>query len=165
MAYSKPECIILIGLPGSGKSTWCAKHLAATEREYVCISSDDIVDEYAAANGVSYSDAIKATVKTADKMVQDRFRAAVAERKSIILDRTNMSKKVRNRFLSNLSKEYRRKAVVFEIDEAVRHERVAAREAALRKHVPHAVVADMRKRFEEPTTVDGEFHEIIRVRI
>jgi predicted kinase len=165
VSYSQPECIFLIGLPGSGKTTWRDQHLAATATEYVCISSDDIVDEYAKANGVSYSAAIKATIKTADKMVRDRFRAAVAARKSIILDRTNMSKKSRNRFLSNLSKEYRRKAVVFQIDEAVRHERVVAREAATGKHIPYVVVADMRKQFEEPTTVDGEFHEIIRVNL
>lgn len=163
MTYSQPECIILIGLPGCGKSTWRAKHLAATQKEYVCISSDDIVDEYAANHGMTYSEAFQATVDTADKMVRDRFRAAVAERKNIILDRTNMSKKSRNRFLSNVSKDYRRKAVVFDIDDAVRHERVVARAAATGKHIPYAVVVDMRKQFEEPTTVDGEFHEIIRV--
>jgi tRNA uridine 5-carbamoylmethylation protein Kti12 len=163
MSYSQPECIILIGLPGCGKSTWRAKHLAATTKEYVCISSDDIIDQYAADNGVTYAQAIGVMIKKADKMVQERFRAAVAERKNIILDRTNLFKKSRNRYLSNLPKEYRRTAVVFDLDDAIRVQRVKDREAATGKHIPDVVMADMRKNYEAPTTVDGEFHEIVRI--
>ena len=101
--------LMLVGPPCSGKSTWASKNANGAP----IISRDDIVDKYAEEHGLTYSQAFDATRDTADKDFDLNLRAAIKAKKDIIVDRTNMSGKSRNRLLNQLPKEYKKVALIF----------------------------------------------------
>ena len=49
-----PVAYILIGLPGSGKSTWIRNN--QTKDDFVVISSDDEIEKYAKSQSKTYSE-------------------------------------------------------------------------------------------------------------
>lgn len=145
---------ILIGLPASGKSTWRAKHILANP-EAVTVSTDDMIEEYAAANGLTYSEAFK---KVDFKSLNTRFKyaikAAVEEGRDIIVDRTNMSVKSRAELLK-LAEGYDAHAVVFVVTDAVLEARLKARGIATGKWIPKATIENMAKSYVAPTKEEG----------
>ena len=46
-----PELIVLIGLPGVGKSTWISNYLKDKTEEYVIVSSDNYITKWAEEKG------------------------------------------------------------------------------------------------------------------
>lgn len=160
MERLKPTIYMLVGAPASGKSTWRAKHLATAPRPTVVISSDDYIDEIARELNTTYSDAFrKADMKEITRVLNNQFDEAVKRGDDIILDRTNMSKKSRNKYLCRVPKTYRKVAVVFNVGRELLDRRLADRAAATGKHIPKEVVDDMIKSYEEPSC--GEFDEVI----
>lgn len=156
----QPVAYVLVGLPGSGKSTWIRSVNAAGE--YVVISSDDKIDAHAKENGKTYSDVFDSYIKQATSAMNADFKEAVANNKNIIWDQTNMSSKKRKGILQQLPKNYKKIAVVFQIadDELIR--RLEKRSKDEGKTIPMGIVYSMAKSFEMPTTAEG-FNEIIRV--
>ena len=68
---------VLIGLPGSGKSTFRDKHIAANPTiEFVTCSTDDLIEEFAAKEGITYDQAFK---KINFKDLQAKFRQRGSE--------------------------------------------------------------------------------------
>lgn len=153
---------MLIGPPCSGKSTWTKAHFAAAERPAHVASTDDILEEYAAADGVSYSEAWTRHFKVADQEMFSRFRDAMAAGQDIIIDRTNMRAKVRRKFLSQISrKNYRIVAVIFEVPRDVLSARLISRAQETGKYIPDEVVTNMLETYQPPEPAD--FDEIIHV--
>jgi predicted kinase len=146
------EIIYLIGPPGCGKSTWRNDYLSKNP-DFVVVSSDDFIDSYAAERGISYSLAFPLAVKLADSHCKAVFAAAVAEGKSIIIDRTNMSRKSRMSWRSSIGKDLDvyYTAVMFSVPRDVLDARLAARAAETGKNIPRHVVDMMIKNFDEPT--------------
>lgn len=139
----RPNFIMLVGLPGSGKSTFRAKFDA-----YVQLSSDDIIEEIARRNSTTYDAAWATSIDTATKLLNVRLSEALRDRKSIIFDRTNLTTASRRKVMSQVPKDYIRTAVYFEIDEALRQERMAAR---VGKAIPASADAQMRQWYIRPT--------------
>lgn len=157
-----PHCFILIGPPASGKSTYRARHLVDSVRPVTVISSDDMIDDFAAQNGITYSEAFpKVDMKAIVKDLRALLLDAVSNDHDIIVDRTNMTVGSRNKTLANIPKRYRRVGVVFDVPREVLDERLAARAQATGKHIPAHVVDGMISSYEEP--IVGEFDEIIRI--
>ncbi len=156
---TKPTIYVLIGPPASGKSTWRAAHMAASTRPTFIFSSDDEIFKIAGEQGSSYDEVMKTVpFKEIEKRLKDSFRLAVQRGDDIIIDRTNMSAKARNKFLANVGKNYQRVGVLFRIDRETLNRRMAARKEATGMSVPPEVVDEMLARYEEPTTT--EFHRI-----
>lgn len=161
-----PYLYVLVGPPGVGKSTWREKRMVLWNHEtrmyglcpLVTISQDDLVEEYAKEHGLTYSQAFKqANLKEFDRTVRRRFQEAVAAGESIILDRTNMSRKSR-RFFLEAAKDYKRVAVVFEHHPAVLDDRLDRRAKQTGKVIPFSVMRQMLRSYQEPTV--PEFDEI-----
>ena len=151
-----PTLTILVGLPGSGKSTWRAEHTAA-----VIISSDDLIDEFAAANGLTYSEAFKKVdMKQIQRDIMSRFQTALVEGRDIIVDRTNMPRKSRALFLNGVPDTYHRRAVVFRVPEEELKRRLRERASATGKFIPEHVVLGMQSSYQEPTLDEG-FQEVV----
>lgn len=145
-----PAFIMLIGLPGSGKSTFCSgmeKALGAT-----VLSTDDFVERRAAEQGKTYNDVWAETVGEAEKVMWTQFREATEAGKDIIVDRTNLTVKVRNRYLSKLPDGYTKIAVLFMVDDDTLDRRLASRPG---KVIPAASIENMRRYMVLPSPSEG----------
>lgn len=156
----KPVIHILIGPPGSGKSTWRAKYLANAVRASTVVSSDDLIDEFAEQHGVTYSKAFHmVNMKDIVRRVNMQLSDAIREGQDIIVDRTNMTAGGRRKVLSQTGNRYKKVAVVFNVPRDELNRRLDARRIATGKGIPAHVVDDMLASFVAPEI--GEFDEII----
>lgn len=154
-----PTVYILIGPPGSGKSTW----RAANEGEARVVSTDDLIDRIAEERGLSYSEVFPTLdMKELESQAREEMATAISWNEDFIIDRTNMSKKSRGRYLSNVPKRYHKVAVDFtRLDRVELNERLDRRAQVTGKSIPRDVIDDMINRYEPPT--EDEFDEIIWV--
>lgn len=149
-----PKCYQLIGVPGSGKSTWVnSQNWALTCAQ---VSTDKWVEIYAKEVGKTYSQVFTDFMPTAvDLMAKEVVAAREADR-DIIWDQTSVSVKSRKRKFQMLP-DYYHIAVVFKTPE---HEELMRRLASRPgKDIPDHVIASMIASFEMPTEEEG-FKEI-----
>ncbi len=106
---NKPECYVLVGPPGVGKSTArenIIKSFNERKMDFVIISSDDIIMESNKKNvpyGMFWTiDKRDESLLEADK----RMLNAIKERKSIIIDMTNIDQIARERRLAYVPDKY-----------------------------------------------------------
>lgn len=149
-----PKCYQLIGVPGSGKSTWVnSQNWALTCAQ---VSTDKWVEIYAKEVGKTYSQVFTDFMPTAvDLMAKEVVAAREADR-DIIWDQTSVSVKSRKRKFQMLP-DYYHIAVVFKTPE---HEELMRRLASRPgKDIPDHVITSMIASFEMPTEEEG-FKEI-----
>lgn len=149
----KPICYQLIGVPGSGKSTWIQKQLF---KKIAVVSTDNHVEKYALSVGKTYSEVFKEFMPEAVKLMADDVVAAREANKNIIWDQTSTTVASRKRKFDMLPN-YEHRAVVFEtppMDELI--VRLNSRPG---KIIPLDVVEIMILSFEPPTKEEG-FTEI-----
>jgi predicted kinase len=147
-------CYQLIGVPGSGKSTWvedqdwaipCAK-----------VSTDKWVEIYAKEVGRTYSEVFVNFMPTAVDLMAKEVVAAREMKRNIVWDQTSTtiaSRAKKFRMLPN----YEHIAVVFKTPE---HKELMRRLMSRPgKEIPEHVIASMISSWEEPTLEEG-FSEI-----
>lgn len=149
-----PKCYQLVGVPGSGKTTWF-RNQEWTEKCYY-ISTDKHVDAYAEAHGKTYSEVFNDYMPTAvENMIEEVERAREAG-VDIIWDQTNTTVARRAKKFRMLPN-YEHIAVVFETPNRIElKQRLASRPG---KIIPEVVVEGMLASFEMPTEEEG-FKEI-----
>ena len=152
-----PKAYILVGIPGSGKSTWIKNQTWALG--LTVVSTDAFVEDYARAQGKTYSDVFEDYMPEAvDLMVQQVVRAR-DHNHDIIWDQTSTTVASRIKKF-NMLPGYEMIAVVFPIpgkEELTR--RLNSRPG---KVIPDNVIQQMIDSFEMPTTEEG-FTKVIRV--
>ncbi len=131
-----PELFVLIGVPGSGKSTWTKSHIASSIKDYVVVSSDATLERVASEKGLKYPDVYEDFIGLATKEAKEAFRNAIASRSNIIFDQTNVSKKKRRGILQQMPNDCIKVAVVFNTEDKEVERRLKAREAETGKHIP-----------------------------
>jgi len=147
---------VLIGVPGSGKSTWISQQEWA--KNCVVVSTDDFVEDYARECGSTYNEVFDDYMPTAVKLMTDKVVRAREAGKDIIWDQTSTTVKSRKRKF-NMLPDYEHIAVVFptpEKEELAR--RLASRPG---KNIPNHVMRTMIDGFEMPTEEEG-YKEIWR---
>jgi len=149
-----PKCYQLIGIPGSGKSTWISNQDWAGD--CVVVSTDNHVEDYAKSVGKTYSEVFADYMPTAvDLMAEDVVRAR-EQGKDIIWDQTSVNVKSRKRKF-NMLPNYEHIAVVFKTPEQKElYRRLFSRPG---KNIPDHVIASMIASFQMPTEEEG-FKEI-----
>mgnify|MGYP003652285438 CR=1 FL=1 len=147
--------IVLIGLPGSGKSTWRDDFLSKTDKEFVIISSDDEIESLCKAEGLTYTDGFDKFVGRATMIIKQKFKEAVNTGKNVIWDQTNMSVKKRRGILQKVPEGYRCEAVSFEVTLEELNSRLTKREAETGKHIPPFVIKSMANSYVPPTKSEG----------
>lgn len=144
---------MLIGLPGSGKTTWTIKNHPSLS----CASTDKYIDQFAAEAGKTYNEMFEASIKTATSRMLDDVSDYMHDQLNFIWDQTNLTKKSRASKLSRLNQyDYQVVGVVFETPKNLK-ERLNSR---LGKNIPAHVMESMIKNFEMPTIAEG-FSKII----
>jgi predicted kinase len=151
---SKKEIILLVGLPGSGKSTW-VKDFLSENSDYVVVSSDDIIEAYARSVGRTYTEVFYDYMSNAEVEYNIRLSSSISEGKNIIVDRTSLSPKARRKILSKVTKDYKKTAIVFNTAVDVIKERLIKREKETGKSIPDYVFVTMQNSYVEPTTEEG----------
>ena len=156
--------IILIGLPGSGKSTWTTKFLEKNS-DYVVISSDNIIDELCSKEGISYTEGYSKFIGIASKKFKTDLFDAIDNQKNIIIDRTNMSKKARKVYFRHVDgKNYDVEAVSFSINDNELKKRLKIRAEKTGKFIPEHVIDDMASNYDRPSKEEG-FSNITFIKI
>lgn len=150
-----PEFIMLVGLPGSGKSTYIEKLLEKyPERDYVIISSDDIIEEVALKEGKTYSEVFEKTVGYATAEMKRRAKAAAADGRNIIWDQTNMTVKSRTSKMKDFAG-YNFSAVVFSLTDEELNRRLKKRESETGKVIPGFIIKNMANSYVAPSKSEG----------
>ena len=151
---SERRCYQLIGVPASGKSTWIKDQIWALG--LTVVSTDSFVEDYARAQGKTYSEVFKDYMPTAvDLMVEQVVRARNLNH-TVIWDQTSTTVVSRKRKF-NMLLDYDHIAVVFRTPNLdVLKERLSNRPG---KEIPWEVVQGMIDNWEEPTEEEG-FKEI-----
>ena len=149
-----PKCYQLIGVPGSGKSTWLKNQTWALG--LTVISTDNFVEAYAKEQGKTYSEVFDEYMPTAVDLMSKVVVHAREHGHDVIWDQTSTSVKSRARKFRML-RDYEHIAVVFatpDADELAK--RLASRPG---KNIPDHVMRSMIEGFEMPTEEEG-FKEI-----
>jgi predicted kinase len=150
--------ISLIGLPGSGKSTFVRNALTAQtiHQGAEILSTDDLIEAWGKEQGMNYSEAFRSCdFSTFEKQMRANFQTAIAEGRDIVVDRTNLTTKSRRSFLASLPAAYRREARVFQVPEDVLAQRLHERAERTGKFIPPHVVSGMRETYQEPVLSEG----------
>ena len=146
---------MLVGIPTAGKSTFSNQK---KYKDYVRVSSDDILQEVAKERQQSYNTVFKANIRFAQIAMMKVLRKAIEDGKSIIWDQTNTSKKQRKEKLKHIPAHYKKTAVYFIVDLKTALQRNTQRPG---KVIPPEILERMIKEYELPTLEEG-FSEIIR---
>lgn len=147
-SMDSPEIIVMVGLPGVGKSTVIKRDYP----NYTVISSDDIIEKYAENEGKTYDDVFQKYIGRATGEMKAKFRQAIKNNENIVWDQTNLSKKKRRGILNQVPQHYRKVAVVFNVSDSTRYERMDQRRG---KSIPSHVVQSMEKAYQAPSKDEG----------
>jgi len=158
MKTKSPFVIILSGIPMSGKSTWVRENYPDT----LAISRDELVMEVAGTR--DYNLAFKTVdQKAVDKLLAKRITDAATQKVDVIIDMTNLSRKVRVKNLSYFSNDYYKVSVVLPILDSEEYKRRNDfRSINENKFIPPFVIKSMMDSFVFPTDDEG-FDKIILV--
>jgi predicted kinase len=148
------KCYQLIGVPGSGKSTWIKDQIWALG--LTVVSTDAFVEDYAQECGSTYSEVFDDYMPRAVELMANQVVFAREHGHTVIWDQTSTTVKSRARKFNALP-DYEHIAIVFRTPElSILKERLASRPG---KEIPWAVVQGMIDNWEEPTKEEG-FKEI-----
>jgi predicted kinase len=149
------ELIMLVGIPTAGKSTFSNDK---KYKDYIRVSSDDILQEVAKERKQSYNTVFKANIRFAQIAMMKVLRKAIEDGKSIIWDQTNLTRKQRREKLKHIPDTYKKTAVYFIVDLETALKRNTQRPG---KVIPPEILERMIKEYELPTNEEG-FDTIIK---
>lgn len=150
----KLKCYQLVGVPGSGKTTWMSTQLWMLP--FAKVSTDKWVEIYAKEVGKTYSEVFEDFMPIAVDLMTKEVIAAREANRNVVWDQTSTTVKSRLKKF-NMLPDYEHIAVVFRTpstDELIK--RLSDRPG---KEIPWSVVSQMINNFEMPTTAEG-FKEI-----
>lgn len=149
-----PKCYQLVGVPGSGKSTWYSNQNWAITCAYV--STDKWVDIYAKEVGKTYSEVFEDFMPIAVELMAKEVVIARDMGRDIVWDQTSTTVKSRLKKF-NMLPDYYHIAVVFKTPaQKELKNRLLSRPG---KEIPDHVIAGMIAGFEMPKEEEG-FKEI-----
>ena len=148
------KCYQLVGVPGSGKSTW----IDSQDWALSCarVSTDKWVEIYAKEVGKTYSEVFADFMPTAVDLMAKEVVAAREMNRDIIWDQTSTTIASRTRKF-NMLPDYEHIAVVFKTPNKEELDRRLASRPG--KEIPDHVMRSMIENFDMPTADEG-FTEI-----
>lgn len=154
-----PKCIMLVGVPASGKSHWARTKIIT----YVA-STDNIISEVASNYGMTYDEGFKELIGFADKVMWRTITWCMMRGVDFAIDRTNLTVKSRKKFIDKLKlHRYEIECWVFPLPGSENlpteewNRRLDSRPG---KTIPGHVLSSMIEHYEVPTEAEG-FSKII----
>ncbi len=149
---------ILVGLPGSGKSTYLN---FVDDPEFggdvFVYSTDNYIEAQAKEAGKTYNDMFRDHIDAATKHMNDVLAIAISAGIDVYWDQTNMSSKKRKGILSKFPKNYRKECWCVRVPQTAEEWAELDRRLASRpgKTIPHHIVEAMADSYVEPTLDEG----------
>lgn len=151
-----PTVYMMVGVPGSGKSTWLSQQDLSNA---VVLSTDNYIEHFANLNNTTYTEIFKKVIGEATRLMQEDLRKAIAEQKDIYWDQTNLTAKTRAGKLAQIPSTWHKVAVYFPTPpDAELKRRLASRPG---KTIPANVVLGMKSQLEMPSESEG-FDQVIQ---
>jgi predicted ABC-type ATPase len=154
---TKPVCIVMVGLPASGKSTRVGA-LTAMNPELFVYSTDNHIEQCAKQNGWTYDQAFAEFIESATKHMNEQIDIAIRSRQDIVWDQTNLGAKKRAKIINRMRNAgYRVECECILLPagdsqwEDWQH-RMASRSG---KTIPDSVIESMMDSFVKPTVDEG----------
>ena len=144
------DYVMLVGLPGSGKTT--LRNFLLKQFWMQPVSSDDGIEAYAEAHQITYTKAFPRAIKEATRTMWNAMSWCIQNQRSIVHDQTNLTPEKREEALRFIPDNYRRLVVVCEVPERVRQQRLHEREG---KKIPSLVDENMQSVFAYPAISEG----------
>jgi predicted kinase len=145
-----PKVYVLVGVPGSGKSTWIAQQEWA--RDCSIVSTDRWIEMFARELGRTYSEVFDLFMPAAVRAMSAQVALAQQQGRDIVWDQTSVSVASRAKKFASLP-DYEHVAVVFATPEPAELARRLAQRPG--KVIPESVVQHMINTFELPTESEG----------
>jgi predicted kinase len=145
-----PKVYVLVGVPGSGKSTWIAQQDWA--RDCSIVSTDRWIEMFARELGRTYSEVFDLFMPAAVRAMSAQVALAQQQGRDIVWDQTSVSVVSRAKKFASLP-DYEHVAVVFATPEPAELTRRLAQRPG--KVIPESVVQHMINTFELPTESEG----------
>ena len=151
-----PTVYLMIGLPGSGKSTWIERFVRTSVLPHVVVSTDAIFSEWGAAEGLDYRASFdKFAFDDVHRAFSGRINDAIDARCNLVWDQTNLTRAARRRKLARFPADYRRIGVWLDTPAHVIRKRLASADRrAAGKRIPDAVLEQMVGQYEPPTAAE-----------
>ncbi len=156
---SEPWVLMLVGLPGTGKSTFIER--LQERKKFLVASTDNLIEVEAKASGRTYSQVHREMAsKTFRVEMNKRVAEAVKLQQNVVYDQTNMTRKSRNAKFTPFYKGYTKLILVFTLDEALLEQRLHDRARATGKFIPPTVMQSMRASYEEPNVLTDKVSHV-----
>ena len=159
-----PSFQMLIGLPGSGKSSWIKEQhdRHSTFYKFTILSTDNHIEEHAKERGITYNEAFKSYIGIAETTMGFDLNYAIQNRNNIIWDQTNLTEKVRKKKLAKIPRYYTKEAIVFltqyDIIKKVNEDRKTFGRA-----LPDHILESMVKNFDISTIESEGFDKVTKI--
>ena len=119
----EPLCVVLIGPPASGKTTFMEKHYT----DFRLISIDTYVTKYMKRRKLTYVEAFSEHIISACQLMITDLLSSARSRENMIIDLTNITRENRDKKLHYLPSCYRKVAIHFHVSPKEQKKRIKAR--------------------------------------
>lgn len=148
-------CIMMIGVPGSGKSTK-VKELLEKDKNITVVSSDEYIEIIAKKLNKSYNEVYSDNINDAISWMNNKIQLLIKNKENFIWDQTNIVKSARLKKLKNLkSNGYKVNAICFEISKEELFLRLEKREKLGEKVISKKIIENMINSYEKPDLLEG----------
>lgn len=147
-----PTLTVLVGIPGSGKSTSIPKDF-----DGFVYSTDRYIEQCANMNGWTYNQVFKDFIGSATKTMDEQLAIAIRQRADVIWDQTNVAPKKRRGIISRFPNSYAKFCICRvpprnDAEWAELNRRILSREG---KIIPSHIIESMADSYVEPTLEEG----------
>lgn len=152
--FTSPWFVMMVGLPGSGKSTLVGKFI--NPAIFDLLSTDLYIETMASIHGLTYNEAFPKYIDDAQKAFNRQLQDSLDDGFNIVHDQTNLTMKKRKRILDQIPSSYYKVCVWVSCPFSIAMER-SNRPG---KIIPEHVMKTMNDSLQEPKLIEG-FDDVI----
>ena len=159
---SKPVCIVMVGLPATGKSTLVNRVIRDMGDKVFVYSTDDLLEAAAKELGSTYDEVFETLIKSVTEAANSSLDVAVRNKHNVIWDQTNLGAKKRTKIINRMRQAGYRiecECILLPAGDSQFEDWQWRMQSRPGKTIPDSVIESMMDSFVKPT-VDEGFDEV-----